>query len=157
MEFEELNNLINKALMDEDRLNIEALLTKKLGQAVNYNVEGYYNYHGEEFPFNGYFNINNKGMVLGRLFEGVDKIAEELHSEYHIIAGELKKVNSIPMIAFVKIPTNAWAAPIYYGLCKNDNSPEIKGDYNAVWTFDPEQIINLLATEMSNTAFYKLF
>lgn len=157
MEFKELISLVDNAMRVEDRLNIEKILTEELGLATNYNVDGYYNYHDEIFPFNGHFNIDKKGVLLGRLYEGEDRIAPQLHSEYHIIAGELKKINNTPMIIFIKIPTNTWAAPIYYALSKKDKTTKIKGDYNAIWTFHPEQIINLLGTEMSNTAFYKLF
>jgi hypothetical protein len=62
----------------------------------------------------------------------------------------------LPEMQFVKLPINPWAVPIYYNLQKSDNSNIIKGDYEAQWHFNEDEVMKG-TPETSNIAKFKLF
>lgn len=115
-------------------------LRKKLVEPTEkYDVEGSYIFHRKENAFNGLFEIDTDGIVVGEIHDPNSVCPK------HVVEGTVFKTEYPIDIRFVKIPTGILGR-IYYHLMKSDEKKTIEGEYKGLWQFN-EVVLKLDASD----------
>jgi len=117
-------------------------LKKDLINPEEYEVSGFYIYHGIKNNFSGNFEIDAEGKIAGEIVD-TNSVCQK-----HIAKGEIFYADNAVLMDFVKITTLPLTR-IYYKFKKTDDNKQFDGKYKGLWQFN-ELVLKLDASDFEN-------